>query len=254
MKVLASRMDWGMKPLIDHLPHSNHPLVVSYIGVRRAIGVSGLLLPVFLDPIGWLFGIEIQDNMSSYYHTAMRDVFVGTLCAIGIFLFCYRGHDWIENWTANLGCAFALGVALLPLDANSDPPAQASAVGFMHTMFGGGFFVTMAFYSLVHFPSSSENKDEHEPHEAQRALVYRLSGIVILLGTVAMAIYLFLLPSELKEVANRYNLLFWLEWVAIWAFAAAWLTKGRTIVADLAIDIMALAQEQLLGNREDEET
>lgn len=243
-----------MKPLIDHLPHSNHPLVVSYIGVRRAIGVSGLLLPVFLGPIGWLFGIEIQDNMSSYYHTAMRDVFVGTLCAIGIFLFCYRGHDWIENWTANLGCAFALGVALLPLDANSDPPVQTSAVGFLHTMFGGGFFVTMAFYSLVHFPSSSEDKDEHEPHEAQRALVYRLSGIVILLGTVAMAIYLFLLPSELKEVANRYNLLFWLEWVAIWSFAAAWLTKGRTIVADLAIDIMALAQEQLLGDREHNDT
>ena len=101
--------------MIPELPGSAQPLVVSYMGVRRAIGVSGLLLPIVLGPIGWLMGIDIQDNMSSYYHTPLRDVFVGTLSAIGIFLFCYRGNDWIENWTANLGCVFALGVALCPL-------------------------------------------------------------------------------------------------------------------------------------------
>jgi hypothetical protein len=77
---------------------STRTLVVSYLSVRRAIGGIGLALPVILGPVGWLvFGIEIQDNISSYYHTVLRDVFVGAMCAIGIFLFCYRGYDWIES-------------------------------------------------------------------------------------------------------------------------------------------------------------
>jgi len=88
--------------MIHDLPKSTRTLVIFYLGVRRAIGAVGLLLPILLGPVGWLvFGIDIQDNMSSYYHTILRDVFVGALCTIGVFLFCYRGYDWIESWSAN---------------------------------------------------------------------------------------------------------------------------------------------------------
>ena len=101
--------------MISHLSRGTHTLVVSYLGVRRAIGAIGLLLPVVLGPVGWLvFGIPIQDNMSSYYHTALRDVFVGAMCAIGIFLFCYRGYDWIESWTAQLRVPLRPGGRPLP--------------------------------------------------------------------------------------------------------------------------------------------
>ena len=62
--------------MIDDLPAKTNALVLSYIGIRRAIGFSGLLLPIALGPIGWLFGVDIQDNISSYYHTPLRDVFV----------------------------------------------------------------------------------------------------------------------------------------------------------------------------------
>jgi hypothetical protein len=230
-----------MKPALHNLSKSTQTLVVSYLGVRRAIGAIGLLLPVVLGPVGWLvFGIEIQDNMSSYYHTALRDVFVGSLCAIGCFLFCYQGHDWIENWTANFGCLSALGVALFPLDANSDPLHQRSVLGYLHTVSGGTFFLTLAYYSLYHFPSTRPEKHEAAPHEAQRHFVYRTSGVVILLAMAAMGVYLLLLPEEPKRLLNHYNFLFWMEWVAVWSFAAAWLTKGRAIFADIAVDLLAL--------------
>jgi hypothetical protein len=233
-----------MEPTLDHLSKSTHTLVVSYLGVRRAIGAIGLLLPVVLGPVGWLvFGIQIQDNMSSYYHTALRDVFVGALCAIGSFLFCYRGYDWIESWTGNFGCLSALGVALFPLDANSDPLHQRSIVGYLHSLSGGTFFLTLAFYSLYHFPSTREETHEAAPHETQRNFVYRTSGVVILLCLVAMGAYLFLLPAEPKRLLNHYNFLFWMEWVAVWSFAAAWLTKGRAIFADIAVDLLALPSE-----------
>jgi hypothetical protein len=230
--------------MIDQMSNSTRTLVLSYQSVRRAIGAIGLVLPLILGPVGWLvFDIEIQDNISSYYHTVLRDVFVGSMCAIGIFLFCYRGYDWIESWTANFGCLSALGVALFPLDANSDPLLQKSVVGYLHTLSGGVFFSTLAFYSLYHFPSAKDNDQEIAPHIAERNFIYRSSGAVILLSMVAMGAYLFLLPADLKHWCNEYNFLFWMEWVAVWSFAAAWLTKGRAILADIAVDLMAIPVE-----------
>lgn len=230
----------------DLMPHSN-TLVLSYLGIRRAIGVSGLLLPIALGPIGWLFGIAIQDNLSSYYHTPLRDVFVGTLCAIGIFLFCYRGYDWIENWTANVGCASALGVALFPLDYASDPLYQRSLVGYVHTFSGGVFFLTLAFYSLYHFPR--DTAIDAEPHVRERNFIYRVSGLVILAAMLMMGLYLMWLPTEWKEKANHYNFLFWMEWIAVWAFAAAWLAKGRTILTEIGFDVLAISSQLLLDRQ-----
>ncbi len=56
---------------------------------------------------------------------------------------------------------------------------------------------------------------------------------------VAMGGYLFLLPGDWKVLFNRYNFLLWMEWIAVWAFAAAWLTKGHAIVAELAVSLIA---------------
>jgi hypothetical protein len=240
----------GTGLVIQNLSKGAHTLVVSYLGVRRAIGVTGLLLPIVLGPVGyWGFGIPIQDNMSSYYHTALRDEFVGAMFAIGVFLFCYRGYDWIENWTANFGCLSALGVALCPLDAGRDPLHQRSVFGYLHTASGGLFFLTLAFYSLYHFPNASDERREAVPHESQRNFVYRASGIVILLSLAAMGSYLFLIPAETRSRLNDYHFLFWGEWVSVWAFAAAWLTKGRAILAEIAVDLLALPG-QLLERRE----
>ena len=36
-----------------------------------------------------------------------------------------------------------------------------------------------------------------------------------------------------------------MEWVAVWAFAAAWLTKGRAILAEIAVDLLALPGQLL---------
>ncbi|MFO0950523.1 MAG: hypothetical protein U0835_05100 [Isosphaeraceae bacterium] len=236
-----------MDPAIARLPEGTHTLVVSYLGVRRAVGAIGLILPVALGPVGWLaFGVPVQDNISSYYHTPLRDVFVGAMCAIGVFLFCYRGYDWVERWTGFVGCASAFGVAFFPLDPGSDPLYQRSLIGYVHTACGGAFFLTLAFYSLYHFPSRGESA----PHEAQRDFVYRTSGGVILVGMLAMGGYLFLLPAGPKRLFNEYNFLFWMESAAVWAFAAAWLTKGRAILADIAVDLLALPAELLRRHEE----
>lgn len=232
--------------MFTQLPPNARSLVLSSLSIRRAVGAIGFVLPVLLGPLGYLvWGIEIQANMSHYYHTELRDAFVGAMCAIGIFLFCYRGYDWIENWTANFGCLSALGVAFFPLDAHRDPLDQSSVSGYLHILSGGAFFLTLAFYSLYHFPNWRPEKQELAPHESQRDFIYRTSGVVIVFSVLTMGIHLFLLPADWKNRLNDYHFLFWMEWLATWAFAAAWLTKGRAIVADIAVEILALPAELL---------
>ncbi|TWT87914.1 hypothetical protein [Neorhodopirellula pilleata] len=233
--------------MIDDSPERASTLVASYLTIRRAVGLSGLALPLVLLVGGWIAGVSVQENMSSYYHTPMRDIFVGTLCAIGVFLFCYQGYDRIENWTANIGGASALGVALFPLDFNSDPLFQRTIHGYLHTFSGGVFFLTLAVYSLYHFPRDSVL--EKEPHLRERSWIYRTSGLVILFSMMTMGAYLFLIPARWKEIFNDYNFLFWMEWIAVWSFAAAWLAKGRVIIADIAVDVLAYASQTVLKDK-----
>lgn len=63
--------------------------VYSYLALRKAVGWIGILLPIVLV-LGHLIifdGESALTNMSVYYHTGMRDVFVGAICAIALFLF-----------------------------------------------------------------------------------------------------------------------------------------------------------------------
>ena len=68
-------------------------VLVSYLTLRRVVGVLGVLLPVVVAGGCFVLGActELQDSISDYYGTEMRDVFVGVLFAIGWFLFSYRG-------------------------------------------------------------------------------------------------------------------------------------------------------------------
>ncbi len=64
-------------------------LVISYLTMRKVIGILGVALPVVLV-IGTLINGDknaVQDSISDYYHTGMRDAFVGILCMVALFLF-----------------------------------------------------------------------------------------------------------------------------------------------------------------------
>ena len=73
--------------------NNSDTLVWSFLALRKAIGLLGTFLPLVL----WLgalilFGTRMQSSVSAYYHTGMGNVFVGTLCAIGVFFCACRGY------------------------------------------------------------------------------------------------------------------------------------------------------------------
>ena len=63
---------------------NDNSLVISYLSLRKAIGVIGITLP-FVLVFGKILlqGPGLLGSMSSYYHSIMGDVFVGSFCAIG---------------------------------------------------------------------------------------------------------------------------------------------------------------------------
>jgi hypothetical protein len=221
------------------------PEIISYYKMRRAIGVLGISLPLILLTGSSLLGgcDEVQSSISTYYHTNMRDIFVGFNCAVALFLFAYRGHDWRDNLAGYLGCIFALGVAFLPCSVSSpDPtciitvPVQNSMVGKLHNLSALLYFFILIVYSLLLFPKTHMDMITHEKmfmgrQKRKRNVVYYICGILMtasLLLIIANMWFLDHLYPALKDL----NPIFWLESVVMLSFGISWLTKGQLFFPD----------------------
>jgi hypothetical protein len=205
-------------------------LVLSYLGLRRAIGVIGTALPFVLAAGGLILGLRfIEASMSSYYYTGMRDIFVGALCAIAVFMASYRGYDWKDALAGDVACVSAIGVALCPTTPAADATRRDQLVGGLHYVFAAVFFLTLAVFCLWLFRKTDPGLAP-TARKLQRNAIYTACGSIILACLAAIvATNLWLDPA----VRERLAVLFWLEAVAVVAFGVSWLTKGESIRPDL---------------------
>src|SRR5438132_6135254 len=125
-------------------------LVISYFSLRKAVGIIGLLLP-FVVAVGKIIldGGGLQTSISAYYYTVMGNVLVGSLWAIGVFLFSYRGYDRKDEIAGKIASVAAIAVALFP--TNPKDALTGSWVGRIHFTSAVILFLTLAFFSLVLF-------------------------------------------------------------------------------------------------------
>jgi hypothetical protein len=216
--------------------HHNQRLVISYQTLRKAVGVLGMLLPVVLAAGAPLFSNcpFIQESISDYYYTNMGNVFVGTLCAVGLFLFSYNGYDRRDMIASKLACIFALGVAFWPttgpdagsvcniLQRNSNSWANT-----IHHISAALFFTTLAYFSLFLFTKSSGHPTSNKK---KRNKVYKVCGYIILACILLLFLY-FKVPL-LQSWWAGYKPVFILETISLWAFGISWLTKGEFILKD----------------------
>ena len=204
-------------------------LAVSYLFLRRAVGLIGTLLPIVV-PLGysittghWL----LLPSISSYYYTDVRNVFVGSLCAVGVFLICYRYQYW-DDIFATLAGVFAIGVAFCP-PVVPDPSGLARVMGVLHVVFAALFLITMALMCLFLFTRSSVPKDQRTAAKNTRNVVYRVCGVLILAFTVLAGLSA-LTPKSFVDAVHP---LFWCEAIATFAFGFAWWVKGQTLWKDV---------------------
>jgi hypothetical protein len=215
---------------------NNDSLVVSFLTIRRMVGLLGFTLPVMLIMLTFVFGAcgEVQKSISHYYYTNVRDYFVGCLCAVALFLFSYKGYDKKENMLGKLGCLLALCVAFFPTsvdknDVSSCIKTQTDSNLYSIIHFGTAsiLFLLLAYYSLFLFTKSSGNPT---PEKLMRNRLYRICGWIMVACIVIIALYYNIpaLNSGLKE----YTPVFWFEGLALAAFGLSWLTKGETLLKD----------------------
>lgn len=203
-------------------------LTVSFLFLRRAIGFIGALLPVVL-PLGYALSTgrwRLLASVSSYYYTDMRNVFVGSMCAVGVFLVCYRYRPW-DDVLSTAGGVCALGVALCPTRP-ADASRLATAVGVLHSVFAALFLVTMALICWFLFTLSDRPVVQRTAGKSVRNLLYRVCAVLILLFTALAGLSSFAPQS----FANRVHPLFWCEALATFAFGLAWFVKGETLLRD----------------------
>jgi hypothetical protein len=98
----------------------------SYLTIRTTVGIIGVALP-FVFIIGELFflrgGVHVRGSLSAYYHTTMRDYFVGGLAVVGVLLATYMaGQSQRTDFKLSLLSGLAvLGVAFFPTNRPSLP-------------------------------------------------------------------------------------------------------------------------------------
>lgn len=237
--------------------------VRSYYRMRQALGVLGLLLPLTLILGGFVAFGAVEPSISDYYHTLLRDVLVGTLSAIAIFLIFYRGHapgprDRVsDDLIATIGGVAALGVAYLPNTGRLPEAAEASVVQVVigaqtaaigHYVSATVFLSCLAWLSLVRFTRTAK---------PVRRRVYAACGWVIVAMTVATVVaswFKVMGPAGPQQVVNDWMLVLWFEAVAVWAFAVSWLTKGRADQALIGLIHLRRPAPRTADDTDDEET
>jgi hypothetical protein len=255
MSVIASQA------IPEQEPESTQ-LSTNYLGLRKAVGWIGSLLPIGLLAGNIFFTFSLPDSMSGYYYTPMRDLFVGTLCALGVFLICYAGYDAWDRWVTNISGLGMIGVAFCATKptvcAASAKVCAAPAVptlttaaairGDVHLCFAAIAFLALGFMALrFTISNSTEDKpprsfldwikiafgfaplspeDLRTPAKKLRNVVYRVCGFSIF-GCVILAVVSNAAPSS---VTNVVPLLFIFEALATIAFGISWLVKGETML------------------------
>ncbi|WP_299907141.1 hypothetical protein [uncultured Paracoccus sp.] len=217
---------------------AENDLVLSFLAVRRAIGLLGLFLPLALIAYGILSGEGIRGSLSSYYYSPMREIFVGTLCAQAVFLWSYEGYRTVEaNWLTdrNLSRAAALGaagIALWPTIPEAGAPEVVCTLTqcllglqltrFVHFAAALMFFGAMAVTFLCLFTRG----DEGEPLKRGANRIYRICGWTIIAALLLIGLVQF---TPLGAAIATWSPVFWLEVLASAAIAASWSVKGRSL-------------------------
>jgi hypothetical protein len=211
---------------------ANEPKYVrSYVFMRFTIGVLGFLLPlllVLLEPALFDGQPAPRGSLSAYYYSGVREIFVGGLWAIGMFLFAYKFLDFSwESLLSSLAGVCAVLVAVFPTERPGDGvPLNPFQAKLGEGVVSGIHYTTAAIFIGLLVPITLMfAREEGRRKSNEGRLTWRFwRGF----HTVAAALILFgaILAAFAGITGDPDKGVLYGEWIAIWAFAASWLSKG----------------------------
>ncbi len=211
--------------------------------LRKAIGLIGFCLPFALLIGVWPFGVPMQNSISEFFFTGLREIFVIAMGGVGVFLIAYHGHDpeageWLTDWrVSTVAGVTALGVALIPTICEAacyEPPALADRLiaselwqGALHFGAAGLFLSSLAVMCISLFTRTDAT--DPPPDKLRRNRLFRVCGAAILAMVTALFVFKLLLRDLGQAWDTAWHFTFWAESVAVWAFGIAWLVKGEAL-------------------------
>jgi hypothetical protein len=199
----------------------------SYRRLRRVIGILGLGIPVLLvfgEPIVFDGQPFPRGSLSAYYYSGAREVFVGALAAIGVFLVSYKVAERTrENRLSTYAGLAVITVALFP----TGRPGSGVDLTPLQQRFGeeviqGIHFVAAAIFIAALGVISyyfAQPPPESAPVTQSRWARVHVASTVLIAAALILAAVAGLTGSPDKGLLIA-------EWVAVWAFGASWLVKG----------------------------
>jgi hypothetical protein len=217
----------------------------SYFFYRRWLAIIALAMPLLVwigaaisgQPAGCL-QVAPQPALSNYYHCPggwPGDLFVGSLCAMGFALFCYKGYTRTEDIVLDIAGVCALLVALVPMAAHAGWPDHALPRFLPEPLFSLGsftvgthflaaavMFLLTAYVAMIQSRKTLELIDDLASRK-RYGLIYLV--LAILMGGLPLLIVVIHLIGSWTN--SRF--LFFIEYSGMAVFASYWLVKSREI-------------------------
>jgi hypothetical protein len=225
------------------------PYFRSYRVIRTVVGIMGILLPLILV-VGEIFldgTVRVRGSLSAYYHTSMRDFFVGILCVTGVLLITYLAGQGIPAYWVSTVAGFAvLVVAFIPTqrpglqsgDVRCGPSASPTPVGCtavqqrlgetltatIHFSCAAVFIVGLAVMSFL-FAATRRKTVGLDPGKPRRQFLHYACGSVIVLALAFLAVANLLGWHHIWVLTPLYIA----EVVSVLAFGISWLAEGASL-------------------------
>jgi MFS family permease len=208
--------------------------------LRLGVGAIGILLPLVLPLGNWIFA-ELRNqstvgfwptSMSGSYYTSTRNVFVGSLCALGVFLVGYR-FDSRDDRCSTAAGLFAIGVALSPTAPGHNPTDYQTTIGRVHLGCASMLLFALAMFCISSFRDpKSKQKQFRDTKTSQRQWAshsYLVAGYLILFF-LALAVV-----AGVTHAGDQWKItpLYICESFSVWAFGAAWVGAALELGAEI---------------------
>jgi hypothetical protein len=208
-------------------------LLHSFLALRKAIGWIAISLPVVLVIA---HGASLT-SVSQAYYRHVSSIFVGAVCAIGVFLIFYRGYDGRDRIASMVAGLSAIAVSQIPCGNQCRAPAPdmtyvwqwantyPNALRWTHFIAAAVMFAALAYFCLVLFPETDKQRGHEGERKLRRNKIYRACGYVIIGSMAILGI-----DALLEWTRNRRMLweaaTFCFEALMILAFGFSWAVKG----------------------------
>jgi hypothetical protein len=227
-------------PERSNLSPGRRATIRSYLLFRVAIGCIAVLFPLALIIIDGFFlqgAFGKRGSLSAYYHSGTRDVFVGFLITIGVFLIAYRVSAYhIDNWLSLLAGTAGVLVAMFPTDRPKSSGALSSitplqeklgegAVAAVHYVAAAIFIALLCLMSVIFGIREGKRRSADRgklPPSFWRLFHWSCAGVIVLASLYILA------TNRAHWFSDKYSMLIG-ETLAVWAFSLSWFFKGSEL-------------------------